>query len=161
MLPLLFVDLMKGGVGDLCDLTRAVLEGSLDSIVESVREVISLAMTELFGRERRLDGKDAQDIHLEGLEVLHRMVRVDEDTTSIIERIHHIHLDALTHQSMTATLIDDFTLGVHHVIVLEESLTDTEVILLDLLLCTLYGLVEHAVLKDFSFLEAKTIHHRS
>ena len=61
---------------------------------------------------------------------------------------------------MATTLVDNLTLGVHHVVVLEETLADAEVVLLDLLLRALYGLVEHAVLQYLAFLEAHLVHHR-
>ena len=86
-------------------------------------------------------------------------MRVNEDAPCIVERIHHVHLDALTHEGMATTLVDDFALRVHHIVILEETLTDTEVIFLYLLLCTFNGLVQHAVLKYFSFLKAHLVHH--
>ena len=86
-------------------------------------------------------------------------MRVDEQASCIVERVHDVHLDTLTHEGVATTLVDDLTLGVHHVIVLEEALTDTEVVFLDLLLGALDGLVEHAVLEYFTFLEAHLIHH--
>ena len=85
---------------------------------------------------------------------------VHEDTPSVVERIHDVHLDTLTHEGVAATLVDDLTLGVHHVVVLEETLADAEVVLLDLLLRALYGLVEHAVLQYLALLEAHLVHHR-
>ena len=62
---------------------------------------------------------------------------------------------------MATTLVDDLTLGVHHVIVLEKTFTDAEVVFFDLLLGALYSLVKHAVLEYFAFLEAHLVHHSS
>ena len=86
-------------------------------------------------------------------------MRVDEQASSIVECVHDVHLDTLTHKGVATALVDDLTLGVHHVIVLEEALTDTEVVFLDLLLGALDSLVEHAVLEYFTFLKAHLVHH--
>ena len=59
---------------------------------------------------------------------------------------------------MTALLIDDGTLLVHYVVVLEQALTHAEMVLLDLLLGALNALRDHRTLNHLAFLEAKTVH---
>ena len=59
---------------------------------------------------------------------------------------------------MTAFLVDDGTLLVHHIIVLDQALTDTEVVLFDLLLCALDALRDHWALDHLAILESKTVH---
>ena len=110
---------MKRWISQVSDLLRAVLEGCLDSVVEEIGEFVGLGASEGISIEGRFDGEDTHDIRREALEVLHGMMRVNEDTPSIIERIHHIHLDTLTHEGVATALVDDFTLGVHHIVVLE------------------------------------------
>ena len=44
---------------------------------------------------------------------------------------------------MTTLLIDYGTLFVHHIIIFDKTLTDTEVVLLNLLLCSLDTLGDH------------------
>ena len=51
--------------------------------------------------------------------------------------VRDIHTDTLSHECVTTTFVDDLTLLVHYVIVLKETLTDTEVVFLNFLLCTL------------------------
>ena len=60
---------------------------------------------------------------------------------------------------MATLLVDDGTLLVHHIVVFEQALTDAEVVLLDLLLCALDALRDHAALDTLAFLEAHTVHH--
>ena len=59
---------------------------------------------------------------------------------------------------MTATFVYDTTLVVHHVVVLQQTLTDTEVVFLNFLLCALNGLVDHRVLDYFILIESHTVH---
>ena len=60
---------------------------------------------------------------------------------------------------MAALFIYYSALLVHHVVVFEQALTDTEVVLLDLLLCTLDTLGYHRTLDHLAFLESEAVHH--
>ena len=86
------------------------------------------------------------------------VVILDDIHHAVPHHIRDIHTDALTHEGVTAFLIDDGTLLVHHVIVLQQTLTDTEIILLDLLLGTLNLSADHRTLNHLAFLEAETVH---
>ena len=59
---------------------------------------------------------------------------------------------------MAPFLIDDGTLLVHHIIVFEQVLTDTEVVLLDLLLCAFDALRYQWRLDTLSVLESHAVH---
>ena len=61
---------------------------------------------------------------------------------------------------MTTLLIDHSTLFVHHIIVLNQALTDTEVVLLNLLLGALDALRDHRTLDHLAILESQTVHDR-
>ena len=70
-----------------------------------------------------------------------------------------IHAQSLTHQCMMTLLIDYGALFVHHIIILEQALAHSEVVLLHLLLCILNAASNHAVLYHLSVLEAQFVHH--
>jgi len=55
--------------------------------------------------------------------------------------------------------VDDATLGIHHVVVFEQALTDTVVVLLYAALSILYRLRHHIVLYHLVFLEAEAVEH--
>ena len=57
-----------------------------------------------------------------------------------------------------ALLVDDRTLLVHHIIILQQALTDTEVVLFFLLLGALDAVVYHLGLDHLAILEAKLVH---
>ncbi|KAF5030810.1 hypothetical protein DSECCO2_634310 [anaerobic digester metagenome] len=59
---------------------------------------------------------------------------------------------------MTATFIDHFALRVHHVVVFQQTFTNSEVVFLHFLLGALHRFVQHIVLKHITFLEAHPIH---
>ena len=58
-----------------------------------------------------------------------------------------------------ALLVDDRTLLVHHIIILQQALTDTEVVLFFLLLGALDAVVYHLCLDHLAILEAKFVHN--
>ena len=62
---------------------------------------------------------------------------------------------------MTTLLVDHSTLLVHHIIVVEQVLTDTEVVLFHLLLCILDRLGDERMLQHLAFLESKAVHEAS
>ena len=62
---------------------------------------------------------------------------------------------------MTALGVDHVTLTVHHIVVLNQALTDTEVVLLHFLLRVLDRLADHRVLNHLTLLHAEAVHHGS
>ena len=57
---------------------------------------------------------------------------LDDIHDAVPDDVGDIHADTFSHQGVAALLVDHGTLLVHHVIVLNQALTDTEVVLLDL-----------------------------
>ena len=57
-----------------------------------------------------------------------------DDGSGVDHHVPDIDLDPLAGKGVAPSGIDGLTLVVHHVIVLKESLTDSEVVLLDFLL---------------------------
>ena len=87
------------------------------------------------------------------------VVLLDNVADAVPEDIGDVHADALTHQGVAALLIDHGALLVHHVVVFQQALTDTEVVFLHLLLGALDALGNHRTLNTLTFVEAQTVHH--
>ena len=87
------------------------------------------------------------------------VVVVDDVDGAVPDDVGDIHTDTLTHQGVATLLVDHGTLLVHHIIVLDQTLTDTEVVLLNLLLGTLNTLGNHRTLNHLTILETKLVHH--
>ena len=85
---------------------------------------------------------------------------LDDVYNAVPDDVGDIHTDTLTHKGVAALLVDYCTLLVHHIIVLDKALTDTEVILLNLLLCALDTLRNHRALDHLAVLESKAVHNR-
>ena len=85
---------------------------------------------------------------------------LDDVYYAVPDDICDIHSDTLTHKSVAALLVDYGTLLVHHVIVLNQALTNTEVVLLNLLLCALNALRNHWALNHLAILESQAVHYR-
>ena len=92
-----------------------------------------ILLDELFAGERTFHGEDLDELLLAALVV----VCLDNVDHTVPDGVRDIHTDTFTHQGVTTLRIDNGTLLVHHVIVLQQALTDTEVVLLNLLLSTL------------------------
>ena len=79
--------------------------------------------------------------------------------TTIPNHIGNVHAYTFTQQSMTALLVNHRALLVHHVIVFQQTFTDTEMVFFHFLLCPLDGVADHLVLNHLSILKSETIHH--
>ena len=60
---------------------------------------------------------------------------------------------------MAALFVDNGALLVHYVIVLEQALTNAEVVLFDLALCTFDAVVYHLGLNHLAVLKAELVHY--
>ena len=127
---------------------HGLLEGTL-------AKFLTLYSLKLLGSEWNLHGRDLEEVLLGALVV----VVVDDIEHAVPDDVGDVHTDTLAHQGVAALLVDHGTLLVHHVVVLREVLTDTEVVLLHLALCTLDALADHWTLDTLAVLEAQAVHH--
>ena len=155
-LALILIDLLDNRIGYRLDTfctTVEVADGSLEGIF---CQYLTRLVDILFTGEGHLHSEDMQELFLTALIV-----------TGVLNDIHHtvpddvgdIHTDTLTHQGVTTFLVDDGTLFVHHVIIFNQTLTDTEVVLLNFLLGALDTLRDHRTLNHLTLLETQTVHH--
>ena len=64
-------------------------------------------------------------------------MRIHKSGYAVINHVHNVNANALTHKSVVTAGVDVCTLLVHNVIILKQALTYTKVVLLNLLLGTL------------------------
>ena len=135
---------------------RLALEGCHGFLEGTLLEVrVVVAVDELFFGERTFHGEHLEELFAAALIV----VALDDVDHAVPDHVGDVHADALAHQGVAALLVDHGALLVHHVVVFEQALADAEVVLLDLLLCTLDALRDHRSLDALSLLEAETVHH--
>ena len=146
--------LLDDGTSHLADVLGLAAEGIHHLLEGILLQLVALLVEELLVGERHLHGEDMQEFLLASLVV----VVLDDVDHTVPHDIGNIHADALTHQGVAALLVDDGTLLVHHVVVLQQALTDAEVVFLDLLLGTLNLLGNHGALNHLALLEAQTVH---
>ena len=103
---------------------------------------------------RQLGEKGVREL-LEGVALLLR-VR-DYERCRIYHHIAHVDLDLVPGEGVAPPGIDGLPLGVHDIVVLEEPLTDAEVVLLDLALGVLDALGEHGSLQYVAFLHSHAV----
>ena len=84
---------------------------------------------------------------------------MDDDGANIFQHIGNINSETVAVKGVAALAIDGVALRVHHVVILQQTLTDAEVVLLHLFLRPFDGLGNHAVLDHFAVLQADSVHH--
>ena len=67
-------------------------------------------------------------------------------------------MQTFTKQGVLPSLVNYFALVVHHIIILQQTLTYAEVVFFHLFLGTFYTLRNHAVLDNLAFFQAHAVH---
>ena len=150
-----FVYLLDYRISNLCHAVRLALELFHCHIEGCFSKLFLLFVTELFFVERHFHGKSLQEVHF----AVFVIGSFNGCGNTVPDHIYDIHSDTFTHQGVATLGIDNCTLLIHHVIIFQQTLTDTEVVFFHLLLCTLNGVGDHLVLNHFTFLEAETVHY--
>ena len=130
---------------------------SRHGILESTfGQIFGIAGVEFFFGERTFHRQGFQEVFL----ATYIIIRVDDVDTSIPNDVRDVHTDTLTHQCVAPFLVNHGALFVHHVIVFQQMLTNTEVVFFHFLLCALDALRNHRALNALSIFESQAIHHR-
>ena len=149
-LALRLVHLFDDGLGHLLDMLHLTLEVAHSHLESLLAELLVVLVDEFVAGEGTLHSEYLDELLLAALVV----VLFDDVDHTVPDGVRDVHADALAHQGVTTLRIDYGTLLVHHVIVFEQTLTDAEVVLLDLLLGALYLLGDHRRLEHLALLEA-------
>ena len=155
-MSLVLVHLLDHRIGYLCQTFCLALEVSHCHIECFVCQFILFLVAELFFCERNLHCERLEQVQLTFFVVC---IVLDSGGTTVPNHINDIHSDTFTHQRMAAFGINNRTLLIHYIVILQQTFTDTEVVFFYLFLCTLDGVGDHLVLDHFTFLESQFIHH--
>ena len=154
-MSLVFVYLLDDRISDLCQTFRfafEVLHGNVECLF---CQSILLFIAEFFFSERSFHSQCLEQFHLTTFVV----VILDCIRATVPDHIYDIHTDTFAHQSVATLGVNNGTLLVHHVIVFQQTFTDTEVVFFHLLLCTFDRVGDHLVLDHFAFLETEFVHY--
>ena len=115
-------------------------------------------------REALKAGRDIEKLLVQKGELTgsaREIVQMAKEAHIPVQEVEHQRLNELAknHQGMVALLIDDFPLGVHHVVVFEQAFADTEVVLFDFSLGTCDGFGNHREFDHFSFFKTQPVHY--
>ena len=154
-LTLVLIDLFDDGHGDLLDVFHFALEVTHHYLEDLLAEFLVVLVDELVAGEGTLHGKQFDELLLATLVV----VGLNDVNHTVPDGVGDVHADTLTHEGVATLAIDDGTLFVHHVVVLQQTLTDAEVVLFHFLLGALYLLGNHRTLQHLALLEAQLVHH--
>ena len=132
---LILVNLLDNGVTDSLYSVGLTLEGIHSQLERLLSKSVVITFDKLLISERTFHREHLYELFLASLVV----VVLDDVYHAVPDDIRNIHSDTFTHKSVTTFLIYYGTLFVHHVVVLEQAFTNTEVVLFDLLLCTFYA----------------------
>ena len=132
-IPLLLENHLDERIDLLGEGVHPALVNRLHLLAESVGELVALGVGIELLVESEVDGQLGHHIFLEIL-IRHSLRAACDDRGGVDHHIPDIDLDPLTRKGVAPSGIDGLALVVHHVVILKESLTDSEVVLLDFLL---------------------------
>ena len=158
-LTLGLVDILDHRIGNLRQLVHTTFEAVECRLSQLFTQHLALTVTESVLIKRHLNRKSLHRIELQPLVVISRTGIGKDILCRLVDHIRDIHTDTLSHEGVTTLGVNEVTLLVHHIVVLNQTLTDTEVILLHFLLRTLDRAGDHVVLDHFAILEAHAVHH--
>ena len=150
----IFEHILDDRICGSCKSFSTLLEGGKHFLECLVFPDIPADILMFLRREWIFHGEDGEEHLLASLKV----VVLHDIDHAVPDHIGDIHADTLSHERMTATFVNHLTLLIHDVIVFEEALTDSEVVLLHLLLSALDGLVDHRMFNHLTLLESESVH---
>ena len=76
-----------------------------------------------------------------------------------VDELLHQIFGRVAFQHIAASVVDDLTLLIHHIVVLQQMLTHLEIARFDLLLCPFDRAGDHTVLDHLTLFSAELVHH--
>ena len=119
----------------LCQAFLLVIECFHHLFVEQIDTFLCVELAIFFGAERHIDGKCGHHVHLEFIVVA---VAFHHIFHGALQHFHNVETHTLAHKCVVAAGVYHITLHIHHVVVFEQVLTHTEVVLFHAFLCVLY-----------------------
>ena len=159
-LSLGLIDILDLRIRDLHQFVHTAFEAIECGLSQLFTQHIAFAMMEGIFIERHLNREGLHHIVFQPFVVAYRTSLIENILRRLVDHIRDIDTYTLTHEGVATLRIDQVTLLVHDIIVLDQAFTDTEVILLDLLLRALNRVGDHVMLNHLALLEAHTIHDR-
>ena len=154
-----FNPVLDNRIGYLDDTGIVAFKGFHGGSMQILDQFFFRAAAELFCRERHLYGKNLEHFKRQILIIGRSIVGVDQVFDNIPEHIVDVHADTFAKQGVMAARVDVCALLVHHVIILQKTFTDTEVVFFYSLLGILNGVVDHFRLDHLSFLKTEAVEH--
>ena len=151
---LVLLNLLDDRPSNALDAVGLALEGSHCALESTLLKLVVAYVLEVLLAERTLHSQNLEEV----LAASGVVVCLDDVHYAVPDDVGDVHADTLAHECVAALLVDYGALLVHHVVVLEQVLTYTEVVLLNLLLCAFDALRDHRVLDTVALLEAETVH---
>ncbi len=108
---------------------------------------------------RRFNAEKLNQIEFETVKVFGILVVVHNAGRHILKHGLDVELQAFAKKGVLAPFVNDFALGVHHVIVFKQALANTKIVFLHLALGAFDGFCDHRMLDHFTFLESQPVHH--
>ena len=140
---LLLVHLLDDGVHLLHQGIHSAVIDLLHMGAKPVGDILRLGVLIEILVEAQVDREGRDDVFLESL-VVHAVRLLGDDRSRIGHHVLDINLDAFARQGVAAAGIDSLALVIHHIVILERTLTISEMILFHPFLCRFDRLGQHA-----------------
>src|SRR5690554_4055621 len=127
-------------------------------IVQLIGQFLCLALHQGILIKGTLGRENPNQLHFEGFKIVALLSVLYQSLNGIEHHIGDFDLHALSVQSSSALGVNHLTLRIHYIVVLQQTLTNTEVVFFYFFLSSFDRLGNHTVLNHLSVFHAQAIH---
>ena len=106
----------------------------------------------------RLNPKQTEAFQAQALKIPPVLGALNRFFDQISQRIHHIPVNPLPVEGIASPAVNDFPLGIHDIVVFQQTFAHPKIVFFDFLLGPLDGFGDHRMLNHFAFFVPKAIH---
>ena len=154
------INLLDYREGTLADAFEPAGIGGFHILEKCLRKFLCGGLVEELLIEIHIHRKTAH-YFLHKISINHIRSTFRKNLCGVLHHIVYVDFNSLTRQGIASLAVYDLPLGIHHVVILEGSLTHSEMVLLHLLLGFLDCIGKHRRLKCLIFLHTQTVHNLS
>ena len=159
LIGVVFQHALNDGRGVFCQRSHSVVVMLFRRAMQRLRLGLRGSCPKVIGGERRVDTQLSQAADPQPFKVFGWCEFGDQCIGQLVEHPGDVKLQSLPVQGVPAATVNHLALAVHDVVILQQTLADSKVVLLHLSLGALNGFGDHGMLDDFSILVPKAVHH--
>ena len=133
--------------------------GFINFIVKFFGNLLGGKGQEFFFSYHRLGREHTEELHFKIVVIAVLLVFGNNQLTQIVHHIGDVHSQPVAKKGVAPFFVDYLALGIHNIIVLQQSFPDTEVVLFHLFLRPFDGFGNHGMLDNLAFFQPQSVHN--